>query len=56
MMDARLEFALRQHYKAERERAECCLSDILAILCDAGCRDDEQLQKITERLTKHYER
>lgn len=47
--------AFSNFYKAERERSEGCINDILTILCDGGT-DTQQVEKITDRVTRHYQR
>lgn len=48
--------ALSRHYKAERDRSEECLGDIIKIISDDTAPDAEITEKILERLAKHYDR
>jgi hypothetical protein len=58
MSDASTVFkaTLAKYYKAERDRTEECLGDIIGILTAQPATDPEQVQRILERLVKHYER
>lgn len=44
---------LGRYYKVERDRAECCLGDIVDIL-DTSASADRQVEKILQRLIDHY--
>lgn len=44
--------ALARHYKAERDKAEECLGDIIKILDQEG----DQIEQILNRLVEHYDR
>lgn len=44
--------AIARHYKAERDRAEACLGDIIKILDQEG----DQVEQILNRLIRHYSR
>jgi hypothetical protein len=52
MSDAHIAFkeAIARHYKAERDRAEECLGDIIKILDQEG----DQIDMILSRLVQHY--
>ena len=52
MTDAHVAFkeAIARHYKAERDRAEGCLGDIIKILDQEG----DQMEQILNRLIEHY--
>lgn len=52
MNDAHMAFkeAIARHYKAERDRAEECLGDIIKILDQEG----DQIEQILNRLINHY--
>jgi hypothetical protein len=43
-------------HKAERERAERCIADIIELLCDHNDTPEQTDEKITTRIIKHYER
>ena len=48
--------ALSRHYKAERDRTEGCLGDIINILQNRTAQPGELVDDILMRLIKHYER
>ncbi len=48
--------ALARHYKAERDRSEECLGDIIKILDWSDAMESTQVEKILERLIAHYDR
>ena len=48
--------ALSRHYKAERERSEACLADIVEILKHQTRPHSETIDAILLRLIHHYER
>jgi hypothetical protein len=54
MTNAHIAFkeAIARHYKAERDRAEDCLGDIIKILDQEG----DQVEQILNRLVRHYSR
>jgi hypothetical protein len=45
---------LARYYKAERDRSEECLWDIIKVLQDETTSEGEQVDKILERLVTHY--
>lgn len=45
---------LARYYKAERDRSEECLGDIIKIVSDSTSPDAEVNEKIIERLVQHY--
>lgn len=47
---------LARYYKAERDRSEACMGDIVDILKDETAPEAEQVEKILERLVAHYNR
>lgn len=47
---------LARYYKAERDRSEACMGDIVKILQDETAPEAEQVENILERLVKHYSR
>lgn len=48
--------SLCRHYKAERDRSEECLSDIILALQDRQAQHSETIDLILMRLIKHYDR
>jgi hypothetical protein len=48
--------AMSRHYKAERDRTEACLRDIVTILENKYSPYPEQISEIRLRLVKHYDR
>lgn len=48
--------ALARYYKAERDRTEECLGDIIKTLQEETTPEAEQVEQILERLVKHYSR
>jgi hypothetical protein len=46
--------AMCRHYKAERERSEACLGDIINILQNRTAQHSDVIDDILLRLTKHY--
>ena len=47
--------AFAAHYKAERDRSEKCLGEILVIICGAA-DDASKLIAVAEAMTRHYSR
>lgn len=54
MNDIRALFA--DHYKAERNRAEDCLGDIIKILQVKDADESARLDQILDRMIRHYQR
>jgi hypothetical protein len=54
MTDVKTAFA--QYYKAERNRSEACLDDIIKIMQMPDIGEGEQLNQILSRMIRHYKR
>jgi hypothetical protein len=48
--------AFCNHYRAERDRSEKCIGDIIDILQERDTSADEQTNAILERIITHYSR
>jgi hypothetical protein len=52
----RIRAAFSNHYRAERDRSEKCIGDIIDILQERDSSADEQTDAILERIIVHYSR
>lgn len=48
--------AFCNHYRAERDRSEKCIGEIIDILQERDTTSDEQTVAILERIIQHYSR
>jgi hypothetical protein len=44
------------YYKAERDRSESCIRDIMDVLEDKDSSDSETIEAILSRIIQHYKR